>query len=92
MLTGKGIRYMRNFIGESAAEVGFHVYVTKQTVSNLELEKVTSPSTVKVITDYLISKFNDIPEEECNLRGTVALSGYNCGTSEFLRLKRLMGI
>ena len=84
MLTTEGIKYIRNFIGESTVRVGFYNYMSKQEINNIERGLINNPRARKILTDYLINKFNsiDISENEIAVRGKLALAGYNCGTEK----------
>lgn len=88
MLTGKGIKYIRCFIGETAAEVGFYNYMTRQTINNIESERNDSLISRKLLTDYLIEKFNKV-EDSIDLRGRMASAGYRCDDEHFKKLKEL---
>lgn len=92
MLTEKGIKYVRNFIGETCEEVGFQLYITKQAINNVERGISNSPHVRKILTDHLMTKFNelDISDDEIKLRGKLALAGYNCGTEKSKALIKML--
>ena len=88
MLTGKGIKYVRHFIGEPASKVGFYTYMTRQTINNIESGRSDSAMTRKILTDYLMDRFENV-NDDIELRGKVASAGYRCDTEEFEKLKLL---
>lgn len=89
MLTAEGIKYVRNFIGEPATRVGFYTYMTRQTVNNIEAGRNDHVMVRKVLTDYLMKRFEEIGDDDLELRGKMASAGYRCDTKEFKRFKLL---
>lgn len=85
MLTGKGIKYVRYFIGETAVKVGYHTYVTRQTVNNVEAERLDTGYTRKLLTDYLMKRFDET-NDHVELRGKLASAGYICDAE---RIKKM---
>lgn len=85
MLTGKGIKYVRYFIGETAAKVGYHTYLTRQSINNIEAERHDSAFTRKLLTDYLIKRFDET-NDNVEIRGKLASAGYVCDAEKIKRM------
>lgn len=55
MMTGKEIRFKRRMLGLSSQDLADRVGVTRQTISNIELDKAFSEPVIRVI-DFELGK------------------------------------
>lgn len=64
----KDLKSMRLGLGMTLPEVASKTYLTKQTISNIELKKIENKSTEYLIRIVLSNLYSNFSEEDINIR------------------------
>lgn len=64
MLTGKQLKIIRQIAGFSGAEVADKMFITKQTISSIEIGKTKTPSSVRYYEMSLKAMIEDLADSD----------------------------